>query len=72
MKSSIRISRGGRSITFRGGAARAAFEAMTGTKLAASRHPTECWRCNWQGALADNDPCPICKKTDQLHADEVG
>ncbi len=33
MQSSIRISRGGRSITFRGGAARAAFEGMTGTKL---------------------------------------
>ena len=39
MKSSIRISRGGRSITFRGGAARAAFEGMTGTKLPAPEAP---------------------------------
>lgn len=33
MKSSIKVSRGGRSITFRGGAARSVFESMTGTKL---------------------------------------
>jgi hypothetical protein len=33
MKSSIKVSRGGRSITFRGGAARAAFEALTGQNL---------------------------------------
>lgn len=33
MKSSIRVHKNGHSITFRGGAARAAFEAITGTKL---------------------------------------
>lgn len=36
MKSSISISRGGRSITFKGAAARHAFEGMTGTNLPAS------------------------------------
>lgn len=39
MKSSIRISRGGRSISLSGRAARQAFEGMTGTKLPASEAP---------------------------------
>lgn len=41
MKSSIRISRAGRSISFRGRAARAAFEAITGAKLPPSSEQSE-------------------------------
>lgn len=39
MKSSIKVSRGGHSISFRGAAARAAFEGITGTKLPAAEAP---------------------------------
>jgi len=33
------------------------------------RYPVECWRCKWQGLLAENEVCPICKQEDQLHED---
>lgn len=52
MKSSIRVSRGGRTITFRGAAARACFEAMSGTKLPAAEAPRtdpKCGRCKGTG-----------------------
>lgn len=33
------------------------------------RSSVECWRCKWQGLLADGEVCPICKQDDQLHED---